>query len=329
MKKLLLMLLCIASASIAYRPALAQEFTGLGGWMKDYSTTHDESFSWQLEYREGLGEHFAFSFSYLNEGHIKEHHRDGHAFQLWVRGTLFDRRLSVEAGLGPFFYYDTTRATIGDNWSNDHSWGGLLSISATWYLADRWMLQARANITETATSFDTMTLLFGLGYQLAPPPVPGPLTQAPAQAAPPTKNEITVLFGQTIVNSFGSESAFATSIEYRRSLLPAIDWSVAFLYEGENDIFRRQGIITELWGVRRFFNDRFSLAIGAGLYYVFNSAQYEHLTSSQGKELSGIVTLSGNYRFTPHWGIRASWDRIVTSYDRDTDVILAGIGYHF
>ena len=43
----------------------------------------------------------------------------------------------------------------------------------------------------------------------------------------------------------------------------------------------------------------------------------------------GIVTLTTSYRFHPHWGVRASWNRIVTNYNRDTDVILGGIGYRF
>ena len=45
--------------------------------------------------------------------------------------------------------------------------------------------------------------------------------------------------------------------------------------------------------------------------------------------VSGIVTLTASYRFHPHWDLRTSWYRIVTSYDRDTDVLLGGVGYRF
>jgi hypothetical protein len=47
------------------------------------------SASWQLEYNEGMGEHFAYSISYLNEGHLPAHHRDGHTVQLWTRPATY------------------------------------------------------------------------------------------------------------------------------------------------------------------------------------------------------------------------------------------------
>ncbi|HUL01477.1 MAG TPA: hypothetical protein VLX29_11595, partial [Nitrospirota bacterium] len=50
-------------------PAWAQELIGLGGAL--YGTpTRETTYTWQLEYLEGLGEHFAYSFTYLNEGHL-------------------------------------------------------------------------------------------------------------------------------------------------------------------------------------------------------------------------------------------------------------------
>jgi len=36
--------------------------------------------------------------------------------------------------------------------------------------------------------------------------------------------------------------------------------------------------------------------------------------------VSGIVAMTTGYRFLPHWGVRISWNRIVTSYSADTDV---------
>jgi hypothetical protein len=45
--------------------------------------------------------------------------------------------------------------------------------------------------------------------------------------------------------------------------------------------------------------------------------------------ISGIATMSGSYRLDPHWSLRISWNRIITNYDRDTDVIMGGIGYRF
>jgi len=122
--------------AFAICPAWSQELTVLGGAMQD-TETHDHSYSWQLEYREGLVDPFAFSISYLNEGHVTDHHRDGYAVQAWTRTSMLDRRLSLSAGLGPFFYFDTKAAAAGASYTNDHGWGGVLSLAATWYRRDR------------------------------------------------------------------------------------------------------------------------------------------------------------------------------------------------
>jgi len=115
-------------------PVKSQELSALGGFMYDYTGAYERSYAWQIEYREDFGNHYAFSVSYLNEGHLKHHHRDGHALQIWARAPLLDKRLVLSAGIGPFFYYDTTRAAEGADWNNDHSWGAILTCDALWYL---------------------------------------------------------------------------------------------------------------------------------------------------------------------------------------------------
>ncbi|MGN5476972.1 hypothetical protein ACTMU2_08535 [Cupriavidus basilensis] len=41
------------------------------------------------------------------------------------------------------------------------------------------------------------------------------------------------------------------------------------------------------------------------------------------------VTLSASYRLSGHWLGRLSWNRVMTGYDRDADLLLAGVGYRF
>lgn len=53
------------------------------------------------------------------------------------------------------------------------------------------------------------------------------------------------------------------------------------------------------------------------------------LFSDLRRPVSAIATFTASYRLRPQWCLRASWDRIVTNYDRDTDVIMGGIGYRF
>lgn len=309
-------------------PVRAQEFYVLGGLMKDTDSGKD-SYSWQLEYMEGLGEHFAASLSYLNEGHVPTHHRDGNSVQFWARTNLLDRRLSLAAGVGPYYYFDTTAAKADGSFSDNHGWKAMFSLAATWYTESRWLFQLRTNWVEASSSIDTISALVGIGYQLDPPPSPGPLPNVPPQREKTTNNEITVFLGRSIANSFNSEHSAATSVEYRRGLWRNVDWTVAWLYEGDSRLIRRHGMITQLWAVRSFLDDRLALGVGGGAYASVTRYNDGPNKGDDERSLSGIATLTASYRFHPHWATRISWNRVVTNYDRDTDVILGGIGYRF
>jgi len=306
----------------------AQELHGFGGLMQN-TDTDEHSYSWQLEYQEGLGEHFAFSIGYLNEGHVPEHHRDGHMAQFWTRTDILDRRLSLAAGIGPFRYFDTTAAKEGASYQNDHGWGVAMSLAATWYTEDRWLFQLRTNVVKTDQSIDTVSTSIGIGYQLEAPPTRGPLATVTPHRRETTENELTVFLGRTIVNSFNSEHSVAAAVEYRRGLWRFVDWTAGWIFEGDNRLSRRNGLTTQLWATRAVLDDRLSLGFGAGPYINIDHYRNPLQTSERTRAISGIVTLTASYRLTPDWALRSSWNRIVTSYNRDTDVILGGVGYRF
>jgi len=304
----------------------AQELYFLGGGMKD-TDTHESSYSWQLEYSEGLGEHFATTLSYLNEGHVTNHHRDGTSLQLWTRTNLLDRRLSLAAGIGPYFYFDT--AGIGSNgtYTNDHGWKGMASLAATWYTESRVLLHLRTNWVAIGSKFDTLSVVAGLGYQLEAPATPGPAPRDPPQRLQVTGHELTFYAGRTIVNSFNSEHSASLCVEYRKGLLPYLQGSVSWLYEGDTRLVRRNGLIAEAWAVRQFFDDRLILGAGGGIYTSLNHYDGQSNGSERNRLFSGIVSLMAGYEIVPRWHLRATWNRIVTNYDRDTDVIMGGVGY--
>jgi len=322
------LLVLIVLLTITACPSPAQEFLGFGGVVRDVATSKSSN-SWQLEYNQGLTEHYAYSISYLNEGHLPAHHRDGLTAQLWTRALFLDRRLSLAAGAGPFFYFDTVAAKAGASYDNDHGWGGNLSLTATWYTKERWLLQLRSNFIETSSGLDTLSMLVGIGYQLEAPATRGPSSTAAPWSEKITNNELTLYVGRAIVNSFDSEHSVASAIEYRRGLWPYIEGTLTWMYEGDKRLTRRNGISTQLWLSKDFFDEQLSLGLGGGPY--FSVDHYEHTTGSTERAtvVSGIMTMTASYRFLPHICLRASWNRIVTDYDRDTDVILGGFGYRF
>jgi len=310
---------------IAAVPCFGAEFTALGGGLWG-SETPDSSFTWQLDYRQELGGPFAASLTWLNEGHIPDHHRDGQALQFWGH-TRWDRRFSVAAGVGPYFYYDTTPDPTGNLMRDDHGWGTLVSLAGTWQTDSPWLFQLRSNWV-VAHGVDTYGALFGVGYRFDRPEQGRSSGASEEKSTLTTHREVAVLVGPTTVNNAGNPHSTGMEVEYRRGLLRNLDWTAALLYEGSNMMTRRYGLASQLWLVRAFLGDTMALGFGGGPYLAIDELR----AASQGGGdplVAALVTLSGSYRLHANWGMRFSWNRVVTSYDRDADLWLGGLAYRF
>jgi hypothetical protein len=316
-------LLSIILLSAAVQGLHAQELSLLDGGIK-ISETSERSFALALDYQHRLGNHAALGVSYLNEGHPDNHHRDGVSTQLWARTSALTPALTLATGIGPYYYFDTT-SVDATNHINRHGWGTLYSLAATWQTQTPWFVQLRANRIHARNSFGTTSLLLGVGYRLDAQASDKPATGASAYGA-----ELTLYAGQTIANNFNSERSKATSIEYRHALSPRIDWTVAWLNEGDPHQERRDGLATQLWMVRPFFNERMRLGVGLGPYFtITNSDKGSSSTEGERRRLAGLLSLTTGYRLSPAWRLRLSFNRVITDHDRDTDVILLGAGYSF
>ncbi|MFZ3114142.1 MAG: hypothetical protein WA133_11745 [Syntrophales bacterium] len=303
---------------------IAEEIHFLSGIIQE-DDSRDRSTAWAIQYLHDLNEHWAVSFSWLNEGHFEDHHRDGHALQLWARTKPLGERVVLGAGIGPYQYYDTKWDREGASYVDSHGWGAIVGLSATWRMDNRWLFSVQSNFIETARSIDTFSILAGIGYQLEAIRLPAQSPPSTLKTADTPQNEITFFGGQTIVNSRNSENATSWMVEYRRSLGRYVVWSAGWLNEGNPDPINRNGLITQLWLVRSFFGDRLNLGVGAGPYVALDRRRPDNDELS----LAGFTTLSAGYRFLPQWITRISWHRTMTDYNRDTDVLLGGIGYCF
>lgn len=312
---------------IGFSPsANAQEFSLLSGPLVSDSAN---SISWEGSYREGLGRYAAWSFSWLNEGHIPDHHRDGQALQAWGRLPLWNDRLELSAGAGPYRYFDTTAAQAGGDYSNTHGWGALWSARAAWYFDRRWIAQVQLNYAQIFGGRDTTALLFGIGYELDGNDEPGPRERPIPRMTDVTHNELTVLLGETILNSYASESAIAGSVEYRRGVWRYVDLTLSYIHEGGHIQSRRDGAAAQVWATRAFFDDRLALAAGVGPYVAITQNDDLPQNRTGDGRISGLISVSASYRLSQHWLARVTWNRVVTRYNRDTDVIEAGLGLRF
>lgn len=321
-----LLLMGAACALLSARSASAQEIALYGGWLRGAGTN---TYSWAIDYTEGFGRYVAGSITWLNEGHMPDHHRDGQAVQIWGRLPLAQNRFVIAVGVGPYRYFDTEAAEQGQGYSNTHGWGGLFSARATWYTSRRWTTSLQLNRVQVSNGPSTTAVLLGAGYQLDAPDEPGPRAWALPRTHDVTNNEVTVLVGQTILNSLESQTSIAESIEYRRGLTHWLDGTLGYLHEGGGLKARRDGLTAQLWLTRAFLDEQLTLGIGAGAYAAIHHGEDPDERSTGDGILSGLVSVSASYRFTQHWAARVTWNRVVTRYSRDTDVLMGGIGYRF
>jgi hypothetical protein len=320
----------VLTATLTASPFVqAQEVNAAMGALRGGSGG-ESTYTWSFGYRQDLTPHLGIGLSWLNEGHIPDHHRDGAALQGWYRHALFDPRLTFAAGAGPYRYYDTTSGEHR-RFVDDHGLGVLYTVTASWAATRNLQYQMRINHVEAFGSVDTTSVLFGLAYQLSPDRTrPADSTSPYARTGRfPQGDEVTFLAGKTVVNSLDSQSTFAKSIEYRHSFTRHIEGTVAWMDEGHTPLTRRNGVAAQLWANEPLFGDRLSLGVGLGPYVAADHYRESRDSTAGGPKLSGLFTMSVAYEITPHIVTRLSWNRVITSYDRDTDIFLIGMGYRF
>ena len=331
----ILRLLFYVAAILAATGLKAQEVSFLAGrgGLPNFSSS---SYSWDIDYRQHLYENLSGSVSWINEGHIAGQHRDGTAAQLWLDLPLAKGRYTLSAGLGAYYYFDTVPLGNGDS-ADLHGAAPIYSFSATAYVTDRWFARLLVNRINARHDFKSNTALLGFGYWFGRDkwPTPGKLDAKPVDAAFVTENELTVYGGRSVVNTFYSEHSFAWAVDYRRGLMPHVDGTVSFIYEGDPKVIRRSGLGLQVCPVNTFFNERVTVGIGLGAYlYIDNkhpgaSRQLAVGASVNTPAMAPLISPTFAVQLSDRWLVRVVWHRIMTNYNRDSDVFLLGAGYRW
>lgn len=319
----------VALALTCFSSLQAQELSLLGGGMSTRDV-HYSTYSWQLDYRQDFTRYLAGSFAYINEGHVVGHHRDGTAFEGWLRLPLLKGQVALSAGAGSYFYCDTQPLGNGDA-ADVHGTAFITSLSANVTLSHRWFLKGTYNRIDPHSDIKTNTTVVGLGFWFGRErkPTAGKLGDAPEQYSYVTPNEITVFGGQSIVNSLFSEHALAYAAEYRRGLMPHIDWTVSAIYEGDPKVTRRDGVATQIWAVNTFSHEKVCVGAGVGPYVYIDRRHPSPHTLSNPAAATPLVSLSVATKLDDHWLARIIFNRVTTNYNRDSDIILVGLGYRW
>ena len=303
----------------------AQELNLLAGVMS--TDAGQSSYSYHLGYSQDFYRNLAASLTYINEGHIPGHHRDGYAVEAWLRIPTPHNRFSVALGLGAYFFYDTQR--LPDGLSADvHGTAPILSLSGTGYLSNRIFYRVTLDRIQPAHDTKVNNAVVGIGYWFGQnsKPTPGEFGHAPDEQASVTGNELTLFAGQSVVNTFFSQSARAYALEYRRGIVKHVDWTTSFIYEGNPQIVRRAGFATQAWAVNNFFEDRVALGIGLGPYVYIDRKHPEGIGPINPAAVAPLASLMITGRLSERWHLRLIVNRVTSSYNRDADIMLLGLG---
>lgn len=312
-----------ATLLLATSLARAQDVSLLAGRL-NVNNTAQHSFGVDLGYSYRLGDHAAISAEYVNEGHPAQHHRDGLGSQLWLRTAIPERGASFSVGAGPYYYFDTTTGSgSAIDYRKEHGWGVLVSASAKWHLEKRSYLELRMNRVHGRGQHDSTMVLVGMGYELRN--LPPEVVHANAEAG---DKMIMLHGGRAIVNSFESEHARATAVEFRKTISENAEWSVMGLNEGRIGLVERKGVAGQLWLLRPF-TEHTVLEMGGGGYLMRDQINRDDAREDPKFHLVPVASIGIRYRLNHNWRAQLTWTRVITGYHRDSDVLLLGGGRVF
>jgi hypothetical protein len=307
------------AAALAAASASAEELAAYGG--TSHATDDLDSYAWQLEYRQRLARFAAASFSYLNEGHLGAHHRDGGALQLWAVMPRIGPQLELAFGAGAYLYFDTQIDDSATGYRDSHSIGEIYSASLSWYPRPQCFVRLNVNQVR-AGNLDSRAYLIGAGYVLES--FDRQLGSSGDSRVPP-RDELGVFVGQTVSNTASSEKSTNFGIEYRRHSSRYLALSAGWLNESDGADGRHNGVLGEVWLVHYFGDGRLNVGLGAGPYVSLGS--HDTADGRAAPTLVGVISMTAGWRLGRSALVRLSWHRSFTQDDQDRDVVTLGAAY--
>lgn len=314
-------LLCLACLALR-----GQEFHAAAGRLHGVGT-QDKTYSWMIGYAQRITLRTALSFGWFNEGHLPGHHRDGGALMAWrlvPLGGEASPRLCFGAGL--YRTFDTE--DLGPTYANRHALKGIFGASLQMpFRGSPWGAHLQITRTVMSSNQDTRTLLAGLAYSFRR----AEATLASSRNQPPSDRQaLTLFYGKAILNSQTSQSDEAFALEYRRRWSESSDWTLTYSDEGDLELIRRDTLAFQGWMVTPRLGGRLQLGLGLGPTLCHADTPEGAPEPARPWGWGGRVSMGARWRKEGSpWQMRLMWHRTRTPNNRDTDLILTGLGLAF
>jgi hypothetical protein len=294
----------------------------------DSENSVGNSYAWQLQFQEPIASYLSGSLSWLNEGHVPAHHRDGAALQLWLDAPTLLQRVVFSVGAGPYIYFDTEAAASDRGYSDIHSAAAMVSAAMAFDVGNAWFLSLRVNEIYAPGDINTATFLLGAGYRFGRFDRADPAAASGGDVgASYARQQLQVFGGVMIYNQLQSQQDSTVGLEYRLALRPWAAWSAAWFYNPGNASSQRDQVASQMWLVHALAGGRLSLSAGLGVYAPLGSQSSGTAASPAG--VSGLSALRAEWNWSARSSVILSWYRSFTNDDNDRDLITLGYGWRF
>jgi hypothetical protein len=87
-------------------------------------------------------------------------------------------------------------------------------------------------------------------------------------------------------------------------------------------------VAAQLWAVNTFFTETVTVGVGVGPY-VYIDRRHPPTGDHTPAALAPLVSITAARRMGDHWTLRLIWHRVASTYNRDADIFLLGVGYRW
>ena len=140
--------------------------------------------------------------------------------------------------------------------------------------------------------------------------------------------ELTLLGGGMNTGDF-KYSSYSWQVDYRQDFTRNVAASVAYINEGHVPGHHRDGTAFEAWARLPFATNRFTVSLGLGAYYYYDT---QWLPSGETANIHGtapIFSVAASGRLWDRWLFRAMLNRTNPAHQMKVNTAVAGVGYWF
>ena len=308
-------------------PATRAETLSVSGGLSESDDYSASTYAWAFEYREALGNQFAVSLEWLNEGHTQANRRDGGVAQFWLNAPKWLDRITFSVGVGPYLYFDTETTVTPRGYADDHGIGGLFSGAMLVDLGHHWTLSVKASDVYTPGDVGNYQLLVGAGYDFTDADHLLSQVSSGEDADPEGHQQVQVFAGRTIFNDRDASQADTFGAEYRYEIKRWLDWSATWFDDPGGEDGLKDRVASQLWIVDHIKRARLILGVGVGAYLELGAKPASSAASFE--RISGVSGIRADWQWTARTSVLLTWYRKFTEDDADRDILTLGLGWRF